>query len=574
MDRSTIDMIIESNNIVDVIGSYIPLKKAGTNYKARCPFHEEKTASFVVSEKKQIYKCFGCGKSGNVVSFLMDYDKLNFTEAMKKLASRVGIDWKDKPENKMKRTRKDLIQKIYQLTTAFYKDNLNQFGDSVFDYLKSRQLSRTTVAKFDIGYALDSWTGLKNYLLKNQINDKILESTGLFAKSSNGIIDLFRNRLMFPIHSVQGKVVAFGGRIIDAGQKGGKYINSPTTEIYTKGNELYGLHITRHDIQKMDYSLICEGYLDFMRLYESGYKNCVASLGTALTDSQINLLSRYSNNLFLIYDGDKAGRKAALKAGGNILVKGYSPKVIALENGEDPDSYLLKFGKEQLNSKIDQAESLVLFVFHDKLMKLSKKEKLEQLLEIVSRMDNGISKELFLQEISDTFKISINSLFSSIPQQKYQRKKTEKSIQVVNLQQYQEEKDLLKLLVNDLSLVKKVAEELNSDYFLFENYKKIYEILIEFSEEVNLENQLLNLVEEESLRNFIGQLMIEDVTNTSLEDIIGSIKLRKNQEKLQLLNRRISKEGSSLELLAEKNELKKIIQSFNNKKVVNRTLFH
>ncbi len=573
MDRSTIDMIIEANNIVDVIGSYIPLKKAGTNFKARCPFHEEKTASFVVSEKKQIYKCFGCGKSGNVVSFLMDYDKLSFPDAMKRLAARVGMEWKEKPGNPQKKDRRDLIYKIYQLTTGYYKQNLNKFGNSIMDYLKQRQLSATTIAKFDIGYAMDGYTGLKNFLIKNHINDKIFESTGLFSKTSNGYIDIFRHRLIFPIHSSQGKVVAFGGRVIDAEQKGGKYINSPTTEIYTKGNELYGLHITRHEISRKKSAIVCEGYLDFLRLYESDFTNAVASLGTALTSSQINKLSRYTQHFFMMYDGDKAGRKAAVKAAGNILASGYIPRIVSLPQEEDPDSYLLKYGKDALQKKIDEAETLAIFVKHDTVMDLTKKEKIDVLLEIAAEVTHSISKELFLQEISDVFGMSINALYSSLPKTQKKNYNTPQKAQVVNLQQYQEERDLLKLILNDISILKKVANTLDSDYFLFEIYRKIYDLLIEFSEEVNLEHQLLNKIDDESLKNIIGQLMMEELTNSSFDEIIKAVKLRKYQVKLKELNEEIATSGSSLDLLTRKNELKKKIISLNGK-IVNKTLFH
>ncbi|MBN1948481.1 MAG: DNA primase, partial [Candidatus Cloacimonetes bacterium] len=250
MDRAIIDNVLERTNIIEVIGSYFPLSKSGANYKALCPFHEEKTPSFLVSERKQIYKCFGCGKSGNAISFVMDYEKVSFWEALKKLAARVGITLEENRTDKKKQTRQELIYNIYALARDHYRQNLQEHGQFARNYLRQRSISEETSSHFELGFALDSFGALKNYLLKNSINEKIMLKSGLFSQGERGLYDVFRNRLMFPIHSVTGQVVAFGGRNLQDDQKGGKYINSPTTDIYTKGNELYGLHITRFNIQK------------------------------------------------------------------------------------------------------------------------------------------------------------------------------------------------------------------------------------------------------------------------------------------------------------------------------------
>ena len=239
MERSQIDRILELNNIIDVIGSYFPLKKSGSNYKALCPFHQEKTPSFLVSEKKQIFKCFGCGKSGNVITFVQEYEKLSFMETIKKLAARVGITISESPQAKKKHSRVELIYKVYELADFYFRKNLEQHGSFARNYLKEREITEKTIEEFGIGYALNSRNGLMNYLRKNQINEKILPRTGLFGQGESGVYDIFRERLMFPIHNTAGRVVAFGGRLLHEDQKGGKYINSPTTEIYTKGEELY-----------------------------------------------------------------------------------------------------------------------------------------------------------------------------------------------------------------------------------------------------------------------------------------------------------------------------------------------
>ena len=569
MDQSQIDSILEHNNIVDVIGSYFPLKRAGSNYKARCPFHDEKTPSFVVSEKKQIFKCFGCGKSGNVITFVRDYEKISFFEALKKLAHRAGITLKETKVDKKKQTRKDLIYKIYTLTNHHFRENLEKFGKYAKEYLIKRNLSSETIKKFEIGYALDSFAGLKNYLLKNNINEQILMKTGLFGENEKGTYDIFRNRLMFPIHSVNGKIIAFGGRTLAEDQSGGKYINSPTTEIYIKGNELYGLFSTRYEISKKDFALISEGYLDFLRLYEKGFTNSVASLGTSLTDSQINLLSRYTNNFYLLYDGDIAGRKAAIRAASNVLKKGANAKIIELPIDDDPDSFLLKNGNEALENKIKNAKKLPLFIFEDKNLNLDQKTKLNLLFDVLNEMTEEISQELFAKEIAETFKISEHSILSRRRKKYYQKVKKEEKTEI---SRFQEERDLLKIILNEKSYYKKVAEQLNSDYFLSGIYEKIFKQIAEHIENINQVAGLLDLIEDEITRNTFSELLMEDVPKVDIEEVIKTVKLRKYQDELKKINKKIFEGKNFKELSQKKNKLKKKILGI-NKKVVRKTLY-
>ena len=569
MDQSQIDSILEHNNIVDVIGSYFPLKRAGSNYKARCPFHDEKTPSFVVSEKKQIFKCFGCGKSGNVITFVRDYEKISFFEALKKLAHRAGITLKETKVDKKKQTRKDLIYKIYTLTNHHFRENLEKFGKYAKEYLIKRNLSSETIKKFEIGYALDSFAGLKNYLLKNNINEQILMKTGLFGENEKGTYDIFRNRLMFPIHSVNGKIIAFGGRTLAEDQSGGKYINSPTTEIYIKGNELYGLFSTRYEISKKDFALISEGYLDFLRLYEKGFINSVASLGTSLTDSQINLLSRYTNNFYLLYDGDIAGRKAAIRAASNVLKKGANAKIIELPIDDDPDSFLLKNGNEALENKIKNAKKLPLFIFEDKNLNLDQKAKLNLLFDVLNEMTEEISQELFAKEIAETFKISEHSILSRRRKKYFQKVKKEEKTEI---SRFQEERDLLKIILNEKSYYKKVAEQLNSDYFLSGIYEKIFKQIAEHIENINQVAGLLDLIEDEITRNTFSELLMEDVPKVDIEEVIKTVKLREYQDELKKINKKILEGKNFKELSQKKNKLKKKILGI-NKKVVRKTLY-
>lgn len=567
MDQRIIEAVIENNNIVDVIGSYFPLKKTGSNYKARCPFHDEKTASFIVSEKKQIFKCFGCGKGGNVIHFVQEYEKLSFWEALQKLASRAGIVLQQTTVNTNKRNRRDLIYTIYKLAGDFYSNNLFKYGDFALKYLSERGFSNETIQKFRIGYALDGFNALKNYLIKNKINEKILPHTGLFT--SNGS-DLFRNRLMFPIQDHMGKIVAFGGRILQETQTGGKYVNSPTTEIYTKGKELYGLFLTKYEIQKKNAVLICEGYTDFLRLYEHGFQNCVASLGTSLTDNQINLLSRYANNFHLIYDGDKAGRKAAIRAASNVLKQGCKAFIIQLPEDADPDSFLRENDRNALEKLIGNALTLPKFLKQDKRLNLEERTKLDVMIEVLNEMNDEISRELFLKEISEVFGVSEHAIRTKM--KKINSAPIEKIPQIIALSKHEDEKILLGMILNDKFLYKKVAQEIDSTYFFTDAYKRIYNIIREHIEKMNQISGLLDYTEDEFLKNKITELMMLPVANTSAAEIINNLKLRKFQIELKNINARIRENPKDRDLLSQKNELKKKILKLDKRKVT-KTLY-
>ncbi len=569
MEQTQIDRILESNNIVDVISSYFPLKKSGSNYKARCPFHDEKTPSFVVSEKKQIFKCFGCGVAGNAITFVRDYEKISFMEAVKKLAARVGITIAETKTFKKDESKRDLIYKIYALTSKFFHDNLQKYGTSAKEYLLKRGFSSNLIEKFEIGYSLDSYAGLKNFLIKNNINNKILEKTGLFSKRDNEIYDIFRNRLMFPIHSITGKVVAFGGRVLQDDQPGGKYINSPTTDIYTKGNELYGLFLTRYEISKKDFVLISEGYTDFLRLYENGFLNSVASLGTSLTDAQISLVSRYTQNFYLVYDGDAAGRKAATRAASNVIQKGFNARIITLPETEDPGSFLINYDKEEFQTRIDEAKIISTFLLDDESMNLNKREKINLLVEVLNEMEDPISRELFVKEIADVFTISEQSIYSKIRTRSFQIQST---VQNISIPKYEEERDLLKIILNEKSYYKKVAKEIESDYFLSKIYRNIYEKISEHIENINQISALLEITEDEIEKNTIAEILMEDIPNISYEEIIKAIKLRKYRKDLQAINEQIVNNSQNKELFLKKAELKKKIIGL-GKQVVRKTLY-
>lgn len=574
IDDSFITLLLQNTNIIDVVGSYIQLKRSGSNFKACCPFHDEKTGSFLVSEQKQIYKCFGCGKAGNAITFVKDYEKITYIDAIKKLAERIGMQVPDNPKKKEKNSKIDLIYQIYALANDFYVENLKKHGSVARKYLVSRDISDQTIEKFSIGYSLDSFSALKSYLQKNHINDQIMEECGLFKVKEDKCYDMFRDRLMFPIANAAGKIVAYGARALSADQeKLGKYINSPTSPIYTKGRELYGLNHSRFDISKKKFSIVVEGYMDFLRMWESAFYNTVASLGTSLTEDQVQILSRYSQNFYMLYDGDKAGKNAAIRAAGVILKRGFTVKIINLPEDEDPDSFLRKNPPMEMQNLINNALSLPEFLKKNSKL-ISVKEAIDSLLEIAKDFNDPVQRDIFIKDISDIFNISETSIREKAAHSTPHYGREQKPEKKQNSLKNHEELKLLQSIIKDKEILKKVASKLSSDYFINDNFKRIYKTLTENEVYNYLDNsaQLLNKFEDEELKNEVSGLLFADEYQFDVDDLIIQIKLRKYQEDIKRINEEISKNPDDVELFEKKIFLKKEIQSL-SKSVVHKTLF-
>lgn len=338
-------------DIVDVIGRHIPLKKTGSNYKGVCPFHNEKTPSFVVSETKQIFTCFGCGATGDVIEFVKRYNNLDFPEAVEKLAGECGIEIKytGHGQDDQKTAMYDLNRQAATFFYASFKDRTNP----AYQYMKKRGLDDETLRKFGIGYADSGWTSLYDYFTKQGITPETLLELGLISKSKGKYYDKFRDRVIFPIINTRGKVVGFGGRAIGDGTP--KYLNSQETPIFSKKNNLYGLNLARTDISKANMGILVEGYMDVISLYQHGIRNVSASLGTALTDSQGAMLKRYSQNVTIAYDSDSAGVAATLRGLDILHHAKCKVKVLQIEEGKDPDEFVKKNGREAFEKLIEQA---------------------------------------------------------------------------------------------------------------------------------------------------------------------------------------------------------------------------
>lgn len=365
-NNDTIDKILEVCDIVDIISEAVNLKQRGSNFVGLCPFHNEKTPSFSVSNSKGIYKCFGCGKGGNVFTFMKEYYGMDFKEALKELAGRYSIPLPQYSTSKKQRenlTRRELAVECIELTSKYFSKLLDTTGGKkALQYLKKREFSEETIKEFQIGYSPEGWDGLYNYLSKKGYKENTLLDAGLvIKKEKGGYYDRFRDRLMFPIHDNIGRIVGFGARKLGTEENQPKYINSPDSILYDKSRVLYGLHQGKNDIRQKESVILTEGYADVMALHQAGFRNTVASSGTSLTKEQINILKRYCSYIYIIYDADEAGINAALRAVDIALSGGLEVRIVSLPQGEDPDSFIRKKGAQVFQEFLNDAEIFVDF---------------------------------------------------------------------------------------------------------------------------------------------------------------------------------------------------------------------
>jgi DNA primase len=574
MDKSLIDQVRQSNDIVEVVQSYLPLKHAGTNWRGVCPFHQDTRPSLYVSQPKQMYKCFACGKGGNVFTFVQDYERISFIEAVKKLAQRAGITIPEYERTKTVSTKRDQLLLIYKTAGEFYIQNLFKHGTQVLDYLKGRQISPETAKALSLGYALNSDKGLLNHLMKEGHAIALLKESGLFGNYAGGMVDQFRDRLMFPIHDNVGEVIAFGGRAL-AADSPSKYMNSPGTELYTKGKELYGLHKTKYNISKQDHALICEGYFDFLRLYESGIDNAVATLGTALTEDQIYLLNRYSRRVYMLYDGDSAGINNAVRGGLLCLAKGMEAFIVELPSKEDPDTFILKEGVDALKERIKAARPLAAFMAATDTLKSKVPERIDQLLDAIRGINDPVMKELAVKDISESFTISTAALNTklrrgtrrlAVQDETSQPEKTD-----IHTLENHEERHLLVLALKDKKDYITLASELDEDYFNNRQCRELFRFLIRNITPDSVEEPatLLDNIENKEIRDTLADFLFEDLQNMRFGDTLLQVKIRKMQRDVDDLDRKILAEPHDLELLNQKQTLLRAYRLM-TRKVVNK----
>ena len=409
-----VDQIQARSDIVEVVSRYIPLQKAGRNFKAPCPFHNEKTPSFVVSPDKQIYHCFGCGAGGNVFSFLMKYENLSFPEVVEMLAEKVGIQLPRFGPKKEQTSLATQLYKVNEFAIQFFEGCLSQSREAR-DYLVLRGIGAETIKEFRIGYSPDSWDGGLKFLGSKGIKDDIAEKAGLaIANDRGGYYDRFRKRLIFPIFDLKDRALGFGGRVLDSSLP--KYMNSPETYIYSKGRNLYGLNHARDSIKKTGYALVVEGYLDFIIPYQAGVRNIVATLGTALTIDQVKLLKRFANTVIMVYDPDEAGETASLRNMDLFISEGVNVYIAELPKGFDPDGYIRKFGTEDFVKLTKASKNL----FDYKISKLSTRFDIKsahgkasiasEMLPTISRIENAVLRSNLVKKLAEKLSVDEDSI--------------------------------------------------------------------------------------------------------------------------------------------------------------------
>lgn len=494
-----VEEVRQRNDIVDIISGYVNLKKRGGNYFGLCPFHNEKSASFSVSPGKQMYYCFGCGAGGNVFTFIMNYENYTFAEAIKLLADRAGIalpEIEDSKEAREKENRrKTLLQINKEAATYFYYQLRAPQGRVGLDYLRGRQLSDETMNRFGLGYSNKTSNDLCQYLRHKGYPDELIRESGVAVFNEKyGMSDKFWNRVMFPIQDVNHRVIGFGGRVMGEGEP--KYLNSPETPVFDKSRNLYGLNFAR--TARQDNIILCEGYMDVIAMHQAGFTQAVASLGTAFTSGQANLLRRYTENVILSYDSDGAGVKAALRAIGILKEAGLTGKVLNLEPYKDPDEFMKNLGREEFAKRLLQAENTFFFELRmmQKQYDLSDPEAKTKFYNEIAKKLCGFSEEVerenYTEAVAEKYNISMESLKKLVtgyaakmgmaaevirPKQPVQQKNTPKE------QQENVQKLLLTWLVEEPHLYKKIKKYITPLSFTNELYRQVAQELFPKLEE-------------------------------------------------------------------------------------------
>lgn len=544
-----IEEIRNAADIVDIISGFVQLKKRGKNFIGLCPFHQEKTPSFTVSQDKQIYHCFGCGNGGNAFKFLMEFKSISFVEAVEEIADHVGIKIQyDKEINDAQQNELEELYEINLVAARFFSESLlkSTEGEEAREYLKNRSIKLQTQRTFGIGYAPYGWDNFLLHAKENSVDLQKAKMLGLIDINEKGeYYDKFRHRIIFPIFSPNGRVIAFGGRILEKRTDIAKYLNSPESQVYSKRRSLYGLFHSKEEIRKLDRAILVEGYMDLISLYQAGVKNVVASSGTSLTEEQVQLLSRFTKNIIILFDADPAGQKASVRSIEILLKQNFEVKVITLPKGEDPDSYIVKNGKEQFDQLVHSAKNFLEYqtaqfeeagMFEDPARAA---EAIRELVKSLSLVDDELKRSLLLKTISKKFNLReklIETELNTLLNQQKQRApfpdrsspksiKVEENLNAVGGSQSENpyEKELVRLLFSgNEEIMGHILDRVSPELFSDLRYRKLAGIAFEgFNQQKYSPAYLIDRVENEELRNFIFKIALTDDTISKKWDEIS-----------------------------------------------------
>ncbi len=426
ISKETIDRIFDTARIDEVVGEFVNLKKRGVNLLGLCPFHNEKTPSFNVNPARNIYKCFGCGKGGTSVNFIIEHEHLTYPDALRYLAKKYNIEIEEEkisPELEILRDEKESMLLLNGFAQKYFSNQLinTEDGKAIgLTYFKERGFSKETIEKFQLGYSSDQWDAFTKHALQNEYKEEFLVKTGLTIKSERGLFDRFKGRVLFPIHNLGGRVIAFGGRILKKDEKTAKYLNSPESEVYHKSQVLYGIFFAKKAIVEKDNCYLTEGYTDVISLHQSGIENVVASSGTALTVDQIRLIGRYTKNITVLYDADPAGIKASLRGIDMILEEGLNVKVVLFPKGEDPDSFSRKHSTTEVLEYL-RSQSKDFMVFKTGLLleevandPVAKAGLIRDVVESISKIPDAITRSVYIKQCSEMMEINEQILLNEL----------------------------------------------------------------------------------------------------------------------------------------------------------------
>ncbi len=535
-----IEEVRSSVNVVDIIAEVVQLRKRGKNYIGLCPFHQEKTPSFTVSSEKQIFHCFGCHAGGNVFKFLMDYHNISFIEAVKSIAERVGIniEYHEAPPTE-EQSEQEILYDINTIAARYFSNNLLQSlqGEIARSYFADRKIKVQSQRIFGLGYALPEWDHIVKHLKENNVDLEKAKYLGLIDKKDNGdYYDKFRGRIIFPIFSSNGRVIAFGGRIMEKAEAA-KYLNSPESSIYFKRRSLYGLFHSKDEIRRLDKAILVEGYMDLISLFQHGIKNVVASSGTALTEEQVQMLSRYTKNVVVFYDADTAGIKASLRSIELLVRQDFYVKIAELPQGEDPDSFIHKSGKDEFDEYIKQAQNFLEYQtsqyekqgkFEDPALQA---EAIRELVHSVSFVNDELKRSILIKSVSKKFNLrekllesELEKLLKSSSRFKDEKKPGNKEVTLAQTESLEKiaatkgneinpvERDLIKLLFEgDKTIIDYIFKYINPEDFSNSTFKQVAEIVHDANlhEGSILPAILIEKITDDKVKNYVINLSFD-----------------------------------------------------------------
>jgi len=559
-----VENIREVADIYDIVSEYVALKKRGRNFFGLCPFHDEKTPSFSINMDKQIYKCFGCGKGGGTINFIMDLERLDFVDALKFLGNKYNINVEIEHNSK---SSNDLFNQLYrmnELANEYYKTKMNEQVKAI---LNKRNINENSTEIFNIGLSTNKYDELLKILREHKFSTEALKKSGLFLDNEKGYMDRFRDRIMFPIYNHFNKIIGFAGRIYNDNNKTAKYMNSPETPIYNKSKILYGMNLNKNEIINSKSVIIVEGYLDLIQLYQAGFKNVLAVSGTAFTQQHANAISKLCKTIYLAYDADKAGREAAIRAGYIILKNNMEPKIIQIPDGLDPDDWIQNEGPSPFEKGIKDAKGLIKFHYElESQLFETEQNKIDFMNKVILELmniENPLNLELSIKKLSEITGFDINSILQTIKinqtkKNKYKKINKSENANVIskktNISSI--EKELINFcFTNNIELRIIIKNNLNIEWLESNLIKEIYnQIYMHLSSKETVKpeiimNELLN----EEARNLMAQLIFDDMqpNRNIIIDCLCRIEKNMLQKKINPLRMALKKDD-----LNEKEKLK------------------